>query len=59
MAPEMLTQTPRGMLFALLPGTWVRGIEGGDGPVARVGWGWHADLDPGILGEKREGEKPT
>lgn len=45
------------MLFVLFLGIWVRGIEGGDGLIVRVGWGWYVDLDFGILGEKREGEK--
>jgi hypothetical protein len=35
----MLTQPLRGMLFPLLPGTWVKGIEQSDGPVVTVGQG--------------------
>lgn len=54
----MLIQKLHGMLFTLLPGTFVKGIEGGDGPLATVGWGWSIHLDPGCFGGKGEGRSP-
>lgn len=58
MAPEMLTQTLHGVLFALFTGTWVKDIELGDGPVARVGQRCGADLDSGFLEGRKGWKKP-
>ena len=54
----MLTQTLHGVLFALFTGTWVKDIELGDGPVARVGQRCGADLDSGFLEGRKGWKKP-